>query len=419
MMMHKNQSVSSHDFAMIPKAEIPRSSFRMQKALKTTFDAGLLVPIFCEEILPGDTFNVKLTAFVRLATPLFPIMDNITLDTFFFFVPNRLVWTNWVKFMGEQDKPADSISYVVPQIVSPTGGFAVGGIYDYFGLPTVGQVVAGNTVSVNALPLRAYSLIYQDWFRDQNLITGDYNPPVGDGPDSFGFYALLRRGKRHDYFTSALPWPQKGAAGVSIPLGTTAPIITGTSSVPTQTFAMSLRVPGTGANPPNNVVLGTNGAGQAGTTATAGAATGLVYPSNLYADLSNATSATINQLRQSFQIQKLLERDARGGTRYTEIVRAHFGVLSPDARLQRPEYLGGGSTPIIVNPIAQTSATGVTGGTTPAGTLAAMGTGLAQNHGFTQSFTEHGYVIGLMCARADLTYQHCECRKVIVVPGAP
>lgn len=204
MMMHRNQSVSSHDFAMVPKAEIPRSSFKMQKALKTTFDAGYLVPMFCEEVLPGDTYNLRLTAFARLATPLFPIMDNLTLDTFFFFVPNRLVWQNWEKFMGEQNNPGDSISYVVPQLVSPVAGFTVGSVFDYFGLPTVGQVTAGQTVSINALPLRAYNLIYNDWFRDENLINSTA-VNLADGPDTVSWYTLQRRGKRHDYFTSALP----------------------------------------------------------------------------------------------------------------------------------------------------------------------------------------------------------------------
>lgn len=410
MMAHKQRSVSAHSFAMVPRAEIPRSTFNIQTTHKTTFDAGFLIPVYCEEILPGDSYRVKMTAFARLATPIFPTMDNLWLDSFFFFVPNRLIWANWVKFMGEQQSPGDSISFVIPQLVSPVAGFTVGSIFDYFGLPTVGQVQAGLTVSVNALPLRAYNLIYNQWFRDQNL-QPNWGPAVfsGDGPDALGNYGLTRRGKRHDYFTSCLPFPQKSATAVTIPLGTIAPVrsnpvdlVTGpgfpmrmldatAGAVPTANRAMA------SANAPaNNVAQSTTATVQLG---------GGLYPSNLFADLSSATSATINQLRQSFQIQKLLERDARGGTRYTEIIRAHFGVISPDARLDRPEYLGGGSAPLLMNPVAQQSQTGLTGGTTPLGTLAAVGTLVANNHGFTQSFTEHGYVIGLVSVRADLTYQ--------------
>lgn len=397
--MFRNQSVDVHQFSMVPAAHVPRSSFRIQHTHKTTFDAGYLIPVYVDEVLPGDSFNLKMTAFARLSTPLFPVMDNMYLDSFFFFCPNRLLWSNWKRFMGEQNNPDDSTSYLVPQQAAPPSGYAVNSLQDYMGLPTVGQVTPGAVVNHCAFWPRAYNRIWNEWFRDENLQNSAWIDS-GDGPDDPTNYKLLRRGKRHDYFTSCLPWPQKGPS-VTLPLGISAPVYSaagaGGTGIPTWSDSASVG---------NSSLIAASGSG-AVTMSPAFAATSAMKwkDPSLYADLSQATAATINQLRQSFQIQKLLERDARGGTRYTEIVRSHFGVISPDARLQRPEYLGGGSVPVSISAISQTSATGVQGGSSPLGTLSAMGTIVAHDNGFRQSFTEHGVLLGLVSVRADLTYQ--------------
>lgn len=385
------RSVMTHQFSQVPRADIPRSSFDRSHGYKTTFDAGYLVPVYVDEVLPGDTFRLKMTAFGRLATPLHPFMDNMFLDTFFFFVPLRLLWSNFKKFMGEQDNPNDSTSFIIPTMTSTAGtGYGEMSVYDYLGIPTK---VPGLVHS--ALFLRAYNKIWNQWFRDQNL-QNSVAEPMGDGPDNPTDYVLLRRGKRHDYFTSALPWPQKGPA-VTIPLGTSAPVIR------TGTNVTLLKRASDGA-----IVADTN-LGVAGGTGNLIGNSGAAIPYQLdpngalITDLSAATAQTINQLRQAFQIQKLYERDARGGTRYTELIQAHFGVTSPDARLQRAEYLGGGSVPLNVNPIAQTSSTDTE--PTPQGNLAGVGTVHARNMGFNKSFTEHGILIGLVSVRADLNYQ--------------
>lgn len=389
------KTVMQHVFSQVPRAEIPRSSFDRSHGFKTTFNEGYLIPFYCDEVLPGDTFALTANLFGRLATPLKPFMDNVYLDTFYFFVPNRLLWVNFKKFFGEQDNPNDSTSFLVPQSTSPGGGYGEMSLQDYMGLPTK---IAG--YKHNVLHTRAYNKIWNEWFRDQNL-QNSVTVDTGDGPDTPANYVLLQRGKRHDYFTSCLPWPQKGPA-VNIPLGGRANVkgfgvVDGTVAATLATVRDS-----SGA-----LMTGQYGAAMSGSWAgafTSNANSGAANPPNIYADLTTATAATINQLRQAFQIQKVYERDARGGTRYTELIQAHFGVTSPDARLQRSEYLGGGSTPIIVNPIAQSSGSGASGTTTPQGNLAAMGIG-HHTSGFTKSFTEHGVLIGMCCIRADLNYQ--------------
>lgn len=413
--------VDVHKFSMIPRADIPRSTFRMQQQHKTTISATYLYPIFVTEVLPGDTFAANMVAFCRMATPIYPILDNIELESWFFFVPARIIWSHWINFMGEQpSQPTDSISYTVPQIVSPASGFTINSIYDYMGIPGAGQIGGGTTITVNALPLRAYNLIWNQWFRDENLQNavgfGAANTvfDFGDGPDPYTNYNLLPMAKRHDYFTSCLPWTQKGATPITLPLGTQAPIKTSATPiyVTNTAQALSLRHTDGTAQPAANYTIGSLGSNSSAvnttfnsTTAPAAGVNKGVYPDNLYADLSAATAATINQIRLAFQTQRLLERDARGGTRYQELIMSHFGVHPLDSRLQRPEYLGGGKSSVNIAPVPQTTGTGASGTTSPLGTLSAVGTATARGHGFRQSFTEHGYVIGLVGVRNDQIYQ--------------
>ncbi len=384
------QSVSQHNFARIPAPKISRSRFDRSAPWKGTFDAGDLFPIFFDEALPGDSFKLNSSFFARLNTPIVPIMDNAYFETFFFEIPYRQVWDNWAKFNGEQDNPDDSTDFLIPQMVAPAiTGYLPGSVADFFGIPT-----AVPDLTHSSLPFRAMNLVYNTWFRDQNLQTSVV-VDKDDGPDDPADYPLLKRGKRHDYFTSSLPWPQKSDSGsVPLPIGGNAEVI---------------RVSNAGIWDAYNIlsddladggIINVNAVNSNLETPTQ--ALSLDPAGGLVADLENATASTINQLRQSIAVQRMFEKDARGGTRLIEVIENHFGVRSPDLRLQRPGYLGGGRTQINISPVAQTTATQV--GETPQANLAAIGTITATNHGFTKSFTEHTIILGFGCVRADLTY---------------
>lgn len=394
--MSRIKSAKQHNFALVPQVHTPRSAFKCDHGYKTTFNSGYLIPFLWDEVNPGDTFKVRLTAFIRFATLLFPLMDNMRFYTHYFFVPNRLIWSNWRKFCGEQVNPGDSISYTVPKMTSTAvTGYDEGTIFDYFGLPT--KIAGYDHIS---LPLRAYNFVYNEWFRDENL-QNSLTVNTGDTSDPASDYTLQRSGKLRDYFTSCLPWTQKGTA-VTIPLGTTAPVVSN-SSIPLFSVAASSATDRQliSNNIDNSLVLSGATLGTSG-TAIFGSQTGL------QADLSTATAASINALRLAFQTQRFLERDARGGTRYAEIIQSHFGVHFPDIRY-RPEYLGGSSQHLDISTVAQTAP--ASGGSTPLASLAGFGTALLQDHGFTKSFVEHGILLGILVARADVNYQQGLNRK--------
>jgi len=409
---------ASHNFSRIPQQSIPRSKLDRSHGVKTTINAGYLYPFLVDEVLPGDTLSLQSTLFARFQTLLAPIMDNVYLDTFYFFVPNRLVWENWVRFMGEQDNPTDSIDYVIPKLMENEDASSVqfhsGDLGDYFGLPTEEVIKNGPTESpINALFFRAYNLIWNQWFRDQNF-QNSASVPVDDGPDNYTLlYSLLRRGKRHDYPFSSLPSPQKGAQ-VTIPIGTLAPVIgngLGLGINNNDAFNSFVLATGTGGSttlnlgnvydPPKVMGAAVTTVGSASNQALG--VTSDPDRSGLVADLSSVAGIPIAELRTGVAVQQLLEMYARGGTRYVELIKAEYGVISPDFRLQRPEYLGGGSQPIDVSSVPQTSASTVDN---KLGSLGAYGTSTARS-GFSYNATEHGMLIGLCNIRADITYQQC------------
>lgn len=420
-MARKKIRVRGHRFSDAPAMYMKRTKFDRSHVYKTTFNSGKLIPVFIDEVLPGDTTRMSINYFARLATPIKPIMDNIYLDWFFFFVPNRLVWEHWQNFCFEQEDPDDSTDYVIPT-VSATGNSEnayIGSLWDYFGLPVN---TSGNLSGISALPFRGVYLIWNEWFRDENLQKsvkiqkGDTNEVLdsarsseqpswvfSSGTNIFPGLACPPRGKRHDYFTSALPWTQKGP-GVSIGLAGTAPIQgTATLTMPNgvnlldrQSGDLYASVVGTAVRKNDGAVSIWYESGSGDTSVSN------VSSDGWFANLDESSIFTINSLRTAFQMQKFYERLARGGSRYTEVLRSFFGVVSPDARLQRPEFLGSFTKMVNVNPIAQTSATD---DTSPQGNLSAYGVTAAKFHGFTKSFVEHGYIFGFVCARADLTYQ--------------
>lgn len=440
-----NRNTESH-FSLLPRMDISRSRFDRSASVKTTFNTGDIVPFFLEEVLPGDTFNVRTSKVVRMQTLLTPLMDNLYLDTYYFFVPNRLVWQHWKEFCGENTESAwiPETEYAMPQITSPAStGWEVGTIADYFGIPT-----GVANLSVSALPFRAYALIMNEWFRDENL-QDPLVVPVDDatvaGVNSATFVTDVAKGgkpykaaKYHDYFTSALPTPQKGpdvtipvSSGANLPVyGTgdglilsdgnyshpwlsTSPVINSALNQVSVPVGRVSSTTVTKAGQSYNAIDGFSVSGSGGeyqgkvlgvaTKEQMSSYTGVTGAGLVAVNDGLVSSATINQLRLAFQIQKFYERQARGGSRYTEVIRSFFGVTSPDARLQRPEYLGGNRVPININQVIQQS--GTESATTPQGTVVGMSQTTDTNSDFTKSFTEHGFIIGVMVARYDHTYQ--------------
>lgn len=409
----QQKSIMDHSFGAVPISKIPRSVFNRSFTHSTCFDADYLIPIFLDQgILPGDTVSCRFNILTRLlSASLKPIMDNLYGSVYTFFVPHRIVWDNFRKHMGEQDNPGDSVSYNIPYVTTPNGaagGVPIGHLFDYFGVPTEAQGIGGAGAAGQTLANfagRSYNKIYNDHFRDENL-QNSVKKDIGDGSDTFSDYNLLKIGKKFDYFTSCLPNPQKGATAISMPLGATATVKTFATPLFTGVQAGASWLQASGAAMTTGKSLASDGGtGIAPSAAALATADQAIYPSNLYADLSTATAATINSLRQSITLQQFLERDARSGTRYVEIVKSHFaGVVIPDFRAQRSELIHVFNFRVKINPVAQTSASGLTGGATYLGDLTAFGTGVSSGESYTHSFNEHGTLMSLMVIRGEIKY---------------
>lgn len=413
-----NRNTEAHFSENPTNIDMPRSKFDRSTTHKTSMNAGDLVPIYVDEVLPGDTLKMDFSSIIRMSTPIYPVMDNAYVDIYFFSVPNRLVWEHWREFMGQNNTTfwEQPTEYTIPQVTAPTGGWAKGTIADYMGIPTKTE-----GISISSLFFRAYGLIWNEWFRDENLKTPcmiSMDETTQTGSNGSNYITDVQNGgmpakaaKYHDYFTSALPQPQKGPS-VLLPIGKQAPVWAGVYNIndgliPQKNPIAFLKDPQGTITNNTRYNIGAQGQpnGTAYTTIDQTTMTGTesyTYPINLTADLSQATSTTINQLRQAFAIQRMYEKDARGGTRYIEVIKTHFGVTSPDSRQQRPEYLGGLRTPINMDQVVQTSATE---STSPQGNTGAYSLTSISRSLFTKSFTEHEIVIGLACIRTDLTYQ--------------
>lgn len=388
--------VNNQQFAVTPKINRPRSTFPRTFGHTTTMNSDFLVPIFWDEILPGDTVQMKASVFGRIQSMIAPIMDNYTTHLDWFFVPERIVWENFTKMMGERfPNPDSSVDYLFPQITAPaTVGWETGTLGDYFGLP-----IDNTSPVVRASLFRMYNLIFREWYRSQQL---QDSPTVdmGDGPDDPANYVLLKRNKKMDYFTGCIPAPQLGDA-VVMPLGDTAPVV---STGETPVFA-----PQSGNPFGDGSLWATVSGGRMFRWKTEGTPTNGVEvkfaddaneQTGLEADLSSATGGTINQWRQALQLQAFLEIDARSGTRYVESNYAHYGVTSPDQRLQRPELIRTFRSDLAVQEVPQTSESN----TTPQANLSAYGY-VGLNCAWSNSFTEHGMLIGLLSITGDVRYQ--------------